>query len=89
MSKAFFDELHITALMAAPSLGRRSWYHFPSDIKKAAALISQSRRWVYGRVKRAAVRRLFSFAVVRQISIYYNSLMVSVIAIPRIRLDGA
>ena len=61
MSKAFFDELHITALMAAPSLGRRSWYHSPSDIKKAAALIFQSRRWVYGRVKRAAVRRLFFF----------------------------
>ena len=61
MSKTFLDELYITALMAAPSLGRRSWYHSPSDIKKAAALIFQSRRWVYGRVKRAAVRRLFFF----------------------------
>jgi len=70
MSKAFFDELHITALMAAPSLGRRSWYHFPSDIKKAAALISQSRRWFYGRVKRAVVRRLFFFAVARQLKQY-------------------
>lgn len=70
MSKAFFDELHITALMAAPSLGRRSWYHSPSDIKKAAALIFQSRRWVYGRVKRAAVRRLFFFAVARQLKQY-------------------
>lgn len=38
MSKAFFDELHITALMAAPSAGRRSGHHTPSDIKKAAAL---------------------------------------------------
>ena len=61
MRKAFFDELHITVLMAAPSLGRRSWYHSPSGIKKAAALISQSRRWLYGRVKWAAVRRLFFF----------------------------
>ena len=71
MRKAFFDELHITVLMAAPSLGRRSWYHSPSGIKKAAALISQSRRWLYGRVKRAAVRRLFSFAVVRQSNSYF------------------
>ena len=67
MSKAFFDELHITALMAAPSLGRRSWYHSPSDIKKAAALISQSRRWSYGRVKGLLYDGFFSFAVVRQI----------------------
>ena len=50
MSKAFFDELHITALMAAPSVGRRSWYHSPSDIKKSGGLV-QSRRWLYGRVK--------------------------------------
>ena len=34
--------------------------------KKTAALITQSRRWSYGRVKRAAGRRLFFFAVVRQ-----------------------
>ena len=41
MSKAFFDELHITALMAAPSVGRRSC----AGQKEAAALISQNRRW--------------------------------------------
>ena len=34
--------------------------------KETAALIVQSRRWSYGRVKWAAARRLFSFAVVRQ-----------------------
>ena len=45
MSKAFFDELHITAFTAAPSLGRRSWYHSPSDKIRTAALISQNRRW--------------------------------------------
>ena len=43
--------------MAAPSVGRRSC----AGQREAAALISQSRRWFYGRVKRAAVRRLFSF----------------------------
>ena len=44
--QGFFDELHLTALMAAPSFfSRRSWYHSPSGIKKAAALISQNRRW--------------------------------------------
>ena len=48
--------------MAAPSVGRRSC----AGQRKAAALISQSRRWFYGRVKRAAVRRLFFFAVVQQ-----------------------
>ena len=41
--------------MAAPSVGRRSC----AGQREAAALISQSRRWFYGRVKRAAVRRLF------------------------------
>ena len=68
MSKTFFDELYITALMAAPSLGRRSWYHSPSDKIRTAALISQSRHWLYGRVKRVAERRLFFFTVVRQLS---------------------
>lgn len=43
--------------MAAPSVGRRSC----AGQREAAALISQSRRWFYGRVKRAAVRRLFFF----------------------------
>ena len=62
MSKTFFDELYITALMAAPSVGRRSC----AGQREAAALISQSRRWLYRRVKGAAARRLFSFAVVRQ-----------------------
>jgi hypothetical protein len=33
-------------------------------------LISQSRRWFYGRVKRAVVRRLFFFAVARQLKQY-------------------
>lgn len=37
--------------MAAPSLGRRSWYHPLSGKIRAAALIAQSRRWIYGRVK--------------------------------------
>ena len=47
MSKAFFDELHIIDLMAALSQGRQSEYHTPLDIDKirAAALISQNRRW--------------------------------------------
>ena len=43
--------------MAASSVGRRSC----AGQRKAAALISQSRRWFYRRVKRAAVRRLFFF----------------------------
>ena len=38
-------------------MGRRSC----AGQRKAAALISQSRRWFYRRVKRAAVRRLFFF----------------------------
>lgn len=38
---AFFDELHTIIFMAASSVGRRSWYHAPSGIKKAAALISE------------------------------------------------
>ena len=42
--------------MAAPSVGRRSC----AGQREAAALITQSRRWSYGRVKRAAGRRLFS-----------------------------
>ena len=41
--------------MAAPSVGRRSC----AGQREAAALITQSRRWSYGRVKRAAGRRLF------------------------------
>ena len=49
--------------MAAPSVGRRSC----AGQREAAALITQSRRWSYGRVKRAAGRRLFFFAVVRQL----------------------
>ena len=49
--------------MAAPSVGRRSC----TGQREAAALITQSRRWSYGRVKRAAGRRLFFFAVVRQL----------------------
>ena len=48
--------------MAAPFVGRRSC----AGQREAAALISQSRRWLYKRVKGAAARRLFSFAVVRQ-----------------------
>ena len=52
--------------MAAPSVGRRSC----AGQREAAALISQSRRWFYGRVKRAAVRRLFFFAIVRQMISY-------------------
>ena len=58
--------------MAAPSVGRRYCAEQP---KKAAALISQSRRWLNGRVKRAAVRRLFSFAVVRQ-QLVFNFFLV-------------
>ena len=50
--------------MAAPSVGRRSC---AGQKEEAAALISQSRRWSYGRVKRATGRRLFFFAVVRQL----------------------
>ena len=43
--------------MAAPFVGRRSC----AGQREAAALISQSRRWLYKRVKGAAVRRLFFF----------------------------
>ena len=72
MSKAFFDKLHISAFMAAPSTGRRSGHHAPSDVKKAAALIVQSRR-LYGRVKRLLCDGFFSFAVARQeIFIYFD-----------------
>ena len=49
--------------MAAPSVGRRSC----AGQREAAALITQSRRWSDGRVKRATGRRLFFFAVVRQL----------------------
>ena len=43
-----------------------------------------------GRVDMAAVRRLFSFAVVRQIKILnYNSLMVAVIGMLQMRFAGA
>ena len=45
---------------------------------KTAALIAQSRRWMYGRVKGLLYDGFFSFAVVRQFSFYYNSLIVSV-----------
>lgn len=69
MSKAFFDELHITALMAAPSVGRRSWYHSPSDIKKSGGLDCSKPPLVVWACQRAAVRRLFSFAVIKQIKI--------------------
>ena len=71
MSKAFFDELHITALMAAPSVGRRSWYHSPSDIKKSGGLDCSKPPLVVWTCQRAAVRRLFSFAVVRQNKRYF------------------
>lgn len=90
MSKAFFDELHITALMAAPSVGRRSWYHSPSDIKKSGGLDCSKPPLVVWACQRAAVRRLFSFAVVRQIKILnYNSLMVAVIGMLQMRFAGA
>ena len=56
---------------------------------KAAALISQSRRWMNGRVKGLLYDGFFSFAVVRQFSFYYNSLMVSVTEILLILLAGA
>ena len=75
--------------MAAPSLGRRSWYHPPSGKIRAAALIAQSRRWIYGRVKGLLYDGFFSFAVVRQFSFYYNSLIVSVTEILLILLAGA
>lgn len=43
-----------------------------------------------GRVKLSALRRLFSFAVVRQIKILnYNSLMVAVIGMLQMRFAGA
>ena len=52
--------------MAAPSVGRRSC----AGQRKAAALISQSRRWSYGRVKGLLYDGFFSFAVVRQIKFF-------------------
>jgi len=68
--QAFFNKLCFGKTgyisMAAPSVGRRSC----AGQREAAALISQSRRWFYGRVKRAAVRRLFFFAVARQLKQY-------------------
>ena len=63
MSKAFFDELHIATLMAAPSV------------------IVQSRRWSYGRVKRAAVRRLFFLG--RRPAVDYVDYIERKIAIPQ------
>jgi len=56
--------------MAAPFVGRRSC----AGQKKAAALITQSRRWLYGRVKWAAVRRLFFFCRRPAASTYSNGL---------------
>ena len=56
---------------------------------KTAALIAQSRRWMYGRVKGLLYDGFFSFAVVRQFSFYYNSLIVSVTEILLILLAGA
>lgn len=75
--KAFFDELHIATLMAAPSVGRRSC----AGKRKAAALIVQSRRWSYGRVKRAAVRRLFFLG--RRPAVDYVDYIERKIAIPQ------
>ena len=77
MSKAFFDELHTTAFTAAPSLGRQSCV----GQRKAAALIVQSRRWSYGRVKRAAVRRLFFLG--RRPAVDYVDYIERKIAIPQ------
>ena len=57
--------------MAAPSVGRRSC----AGQREAAALISQSRRWFYGRVKGLLYDGFFSFAVVRQIISFYVLLM--------------
>ena len=48
--------------MAAPSVGRRSC----AGQRKAAALISQSRRRLNKHAKGAAERRLFFFAVIQQ-----------------------
>ena len=76
MSKAFFDELHIATLMAAPSVGRSC-----AGKRKAAALIVQSRRWSYGRVKRAAVRRLFFLG--RRPAVDYVDYIERKIAIPQ------
>ena len=55
--------------MAAPSVGRRSC----AGQREAAAVISQSRRLLYGRVKRAAVRRLFFFCRRPAASTYSNN----------------
>ena len=66
MSKAFFDELHISAFMAAPSVSRRSC----AGQREAAALITQSRRWSYGRVKGLLYDGFFLFAVARQIKFF-------------------
>ena len=51
--------------MAAPSVGRRSC---AGQKREAAALITQSRRWSYGRVKELLYDGFFLFAVVRQIN---------------------
>ena len=76
MSKAFFDELHIATLMAAPSVGRRSCAG-----KRKAAAHGGSRRWSYGRVKRAAVRRLFFLG--RRPAVDYVDYIERKIAIPQ------
>ena len=49
--------------------------------RKAAALIVQSRRWSYGRVKRAAVRRLFFLG--RRPAVDYVDYIERKIAIPQ------
>ena len=49
--------------MAAPSVGRRSY----AGQREAAALYSQSRRWLFGRIKGLLHDGFFSFAVVRQV----------------------
>lgn len=82
--RAFFDGLYPVGIcrnafcfMAAPSVGRRSC----AGKRKAAALIVQSRRWSYGRVKRAAVRRLFFLG--RRPAVDYVDYIERKIAIPQ------
>ena len=55
--------------MAAPSVGRR----FCAGQREAAALSTQSRRRSYGRVKRAAVRWLFSLPSSGRHILYYDA----------------
>ena len=73
MSKTFFDELYITALMAAPSVGRRSC----AGQREAAALISQSRRLIVWACQRAAERRLFFFCRRPADTSYYHTIFFS------------